>query len=133
MLTLAKSQNSQPATSRRAPRRNRWGGFVLSPETARSWASRLYGEELHPLYDGPTICNVLSKIRPYRVNFKLIGEVRPDEARYMIVTQSAKLDEYKGMDPSEIPQFQEGEREAVAQQLLENEGASCSRLRLLYF
>jgi hypothetical protein len=128
MLIIPKSQ---PATSRRAPRRNRWGGFVLSPETAGSWASRLYGEELHPLYDGPTICDVLlNEVRPYRVNFKLIGEVWPDEAQYMIVTQSAKFDGYKGMDPSEIPQFKEGEREAIARQLLEKAGASCRGLGL---
>jgi hypothetical protein len=34
---------------------------------------RLYGEELHPLYDCPTICDVLlNEIHPYRVNFKVI-------------------------------------------------------------
>jgi hypothetical protein len=72
---------------------------VLSPETAGSRASRLYGEELHPLYDGPTICKVLlNQVRPYRVNFELIGEVWPDEARYMIVTQSAKFDGYNQPD-----------------------------------
>ena len=31
--------------------------------------------------------------------------VWPDEAQYMIITQSAKFDGYKGMDPSEITQF----------------------------
>jgi hypothetical protein len=38
-------------------------------------------------------------------------------------TQSAKFDGYKDMDPSEIPQFEEGEREAIARPLLEKEGA----------
>jgi hypothetical protein len=63
-----------------APRRNRWGGFVMSPDTAGAWASRLFGQELHPFHNFHTICKViLNQVRPYRVNFKVIGEV-PDEA-----------------------------------------------------
>jgi hypothetical protein len=42
--------------------------------------------------------------------------------------QTAKFDGYKAIDPSEIPQFEEGEREAIARQLLEKEGTSCSKL-----
>jgi hypothetical protein len=42
----------------------------------------------------------------------------------MLVTQSAKFDGYRGMDPSDILQFEEGEREAIARPLLEQEGAS---------
>jgi hypothetical protein len=40
----------------------------------------------------------------------------------MIVTQSAKFNGYRGMDPNEIPQFKEGEREAIGRQLLEKAG-----------
>ena len=38
---------------------------------------------------------LLNNVHPYRINFKLIREVWPDEAQYMIVTQSAKFDRYK--------------------------------------
>lgn len=120
---------SLPTTARRAPRRNRWGGFVMSPEIAGAWASRLFGRELHPFRNVHTICKViLDQVRPYHVNFKVIGEVWPDEAQYMLITQSAKFDGYKDMDPSEIPQFEEGEREAIARRLLEKEGALCGKL-----
>lgn len=48
---------------------------MLSLETAGTWTPRLHCEELHPLYDSYTIVNVLiNEVRPYRVNFKLIGD-----------------------------------------------------------
>jgi len=76
------------------------------------------------LFQCPVIGSVLlNDVHLYRINFKLIREVWPDEAQYMIVTQSAKFDGYKGVDPSEIPQFDEGEQEAIAQQLLEGRRA----------
>ena len=34
------------------------------------------------------------------------------------------FDGHKYMDPSEIPQFEEGEKEAIAQKLLEEAGTS---------
>jgi len=115
----------QPNTARRIPRRNRWGGFAMSPDTAGAWASRLLGEELHPIHDLHTICKVvLNVVRPYRVNFKIIGEVWPAEGQYMLITQSAKFDGYKGMDPSSIPEFEEGELETTARRLLEEQGTS---------
>ena len=41
----------------------------------------------------------------------------------MVVTQSAKFDGWKNMDPTLIPQFEEGYREEVARQLLAEHGA----------
>jgi hypothetical protein len=61
-------------------------------------------------------------VRPYRAGFSVIGEEWPEDAQYMIVTQSAKFNGYRGMDPNEIPQFKEGEREAIGRQLLEKAG-----------
>ena len=40
----------------------------------------------------------------------------------MVVTQSAPFSGWKGMDPELIPKFKEGEREAVARDLLEAQG-----------
>ena len=94
-------------------RYRRWSGFVLSPETAASWALRVSGKELHPIRNGFDICDVLeNEVRPYRAGFSVIGEELED-AQYVIVTQSAKFNGYRGMDPNEIPQFKEGQREAV--------------------
>ena len=41
-----------------------------------------------------------------------------------LVTQSAPFNGYKDMDPSEIPQFEAGKKEAIAQKLLEEAGTS---------
>ena len=49
-----------------------------------------------------------------------MGEV-PD-AEFMVVTQRKSFNGYLGMDPSLIPQFEEGEREAHVRKLLEAEG-----------
>ena len=109
--------------SRKERRCYRWGGFVLSPETTASWALRVSGKELHPIRNGIAICHVLeNEVRPYRAGFSLIGEDCPKDWQYMIVTQSAKFKGYVGMDPNEIPQFKEGEREAIGRQLLEKAG-----------
>jgi hypothetical protein len=102
----------------------------MNPEIAARWASNLLGEQLTP-HDFYSICDViLKKVTPHGVNFRLIGEVWPDDAQYMLVTQSAKFDGYKGMDSSAIPQFEEGEREGRARFLLKQAGASSSVLNL---
>ena len=93
----------------------------MNVKTAAVWASTIRGRELHPPRDNPTILMVLfDKVRPYRVNFRDVGEVAGID--YMVITQSAWFKGYKDMDPTLIPQFEEGEREAVARQLLEAEG-----------
>jgi hypothetical protein len=97
------------------------GGFVMNVKTAAVWASAIRGRELHPPRDNSTILMVLfDKVRPYRVNFRDVGEVAGID--YMVITQSAWFKGYKDMDPTLIPQFEEREREAVARQLLEAEG-----------
>ena len=100
----------------------------MSPDTATAWASRLLGDTLavHNVYN---ICNtILNKVCSEGINFRLIGEVWHDEAQYMLITQSAKFDGYKGMAAGDIPQFKEGEIERKARSLLNEEGASLSTL-----
>jgi hypothetical protein len=63
-----------------------------------------------------------NRIRPKGGRFSMVGEVIG--AEYMVVTQRARFNGYKGMDPSLIPQFTEGSREAVARKYLEDEGAT---------
>lgn len=117
--------------SQKERRYRRWGGFVLSPETAASWALRASGRELYPIRNNFDICDVLkNEVRPHRAGFSVIGEELED-VQYMIVTQSAKFNGYRGMDPNEIPQFKEGEREAIGQQLLEKAGVSFSKLGIV--
>ena len=115
------------AAMKRYPRRIRIGGFLMNVETATAWASRLTGRTLDPIRNSPTICNVILKtVKPYRVNFKPVGEVM--DVSYMVITQSAWFKGYKDMDPSLIPQFEEGEREAVARKLLDEQGVCVASL-----
>lgn len=105
------------------PRHLRLGGFLMNIETAAAWASRLTGGKLDPIRDSPTIHSViLERVKPYRVNFRPVGEVM--DVSYMVITRSARFKGYKDMDPSLIPQFKEGEREAVGRKLLDEEGVS---------
>jgi hypothetical protein len=125
---------SQPACEsetappqRRYPRYKIVGGFDISTPIATAWASRLVGEELHPYHDQPSVSMIIrEKVRPHGADFVDVTET--DEPAYMLITQSARFNGYKGMDPKLIPQFTEGRREAVARELLGEEGSSCSGL-----
>ena len=105
------------------PRYCRLGGLRISNDTAVQWASRLKGRELHPVINSPTIGKtIFDKVKASRVNFRQVGEV--SGIHWMLITQSAPFKGYKDMDPSEIPQFVAGEKEAIAQKLLEEAGTS---------
>ncbi|KIL59351.1 hypothetical protein M378DRAFT_14874 [Amanita muscaria Koide BX008] len=69
---------------------------------------RLGGSELRPVINRPTVKKAIFD--------KVIA------SRWMLDTQSAPFNGYKDMDPSEIPQFEAGEKEAIAQKLLEEAG-----------
>ena len=95
----------------------------MNNNTAVQWASRLKGRELHPVINHPTVKKaIFDKVIASRVNFRQVGEVAG--VHWMLVTQSAPFKGYKNMDPSEIPQFEAGEKEAIAQKLLEEVGTS---------
>ncbi|KAF8958812.1 hypothetical protein BDZ97DRAFT_1840808, partial [Flammula alnicola] len=51
----------------------------------------------------------------------------------MVMTQSAPFSGWKGMDPELIPEFEEGEREAVARELLEMEGITQFEFRTVLY
>jgi len=71
------------------------------------------------------------RISPSGGRFSTVGEVA--DVEFMVITQRARFDGYKGMDPSLIPQFTEGPRETVARQLLEREGAlTVSKLLMIW-
>ena len=107
------------------PRRTRLqGGFVLTPQAALEWAKRLVSADIKlTTMDRTLIWQLIERrIRPKGGRFSMVGEVLGGE--YMVVTQRARLDGYKGMDPSLIPEFKEGSREVVARKWLEDEGAT---------
>jgi hypothetical protein len=105
------------------PRHYRLGGFRINRDTAVQWASRLEGRELHPVMDSPTVTTaIFNKVKASRINFRQVGEVAG--VQWMLVTQSAPFKGYKDMNPSEIPQFEAGEKDAIAQKLLEEAGTS---------
>jgi len=94
---------------------------MMSQATAAAWASQSSGRDLHPSRDAGSVIQILrDKVRPYRANFGEVGEVRG--VNCMVMTQSARFQGYKDMDPSLITQFEEGEQEAIARKLLEEEG-----------
>jgi hypothetical protein len=99
------------------------GGFVIDIDTCAAWGSRILGEYLDPKTKVNTAYGVIvyKLLREYKTNFTGIGETTGSE--WMVVTQSARFKGWKDMDPALIPQFQEGEREAIARKLLEQEGA----------
>ena len=90
-----------------------------------AWGSRILGEPLNPDRNGDSIgalSLIMGKVeeKPYHACFIMFG---PESYKqYMVVTQSAPFNGWKGMDPALIPKFEEGEREAVARVLLEAEG-----------
>ena len=112
------------------PRRYGLGGYRITNDTAVQWASRLKGRELHPVSNRPTVKKVIfEKLVVSRINFRQVGEVAG--VHWMLVTQSAPFNGYMNMDPSLIPQFEAGEKDAIAKMWLEEAGtsnhiASCS-------
>ncbi|KAK0462438.1 uncharacterized protein EV420DRAFT_1745847 [Desarmillaria tabescens] len=90
-------------------------------DTAIAWASRIIGQELTE----DDICLVWqlieTKVKPFGSRFSYVGEVGSVE--FMVVTRRAVFRRgYLGMDPAEILQFHEGEKERIARKLLEEEG-----------
>jgi len=127
ILSQPAYESEPPPPERRYPRYKIVGGFDISTPIATAWASRLVGEELHPYHDQTSVSMVLSdKVRPHGADFVDVTET--NEPAYMLITQSARFNGYKGMDPELIPQFKEGKREAVARKLLGEEGSSCPGL-----
>jgi len=98
------------------------GGLHINNDTAVQWASRLKGRELHPVINRPTVKKaIFNKVIASCVNFRQVGEVTG--VHWMLVTQSTPFNGYKVMaHPSEIPQFEAGENEEIAQNLLEEVG-----------
>jgi hypothetical protein len=121
MSAFSFQNTSEPAPARRYPRNKVVGGFPISTPVATAWASCLSGEELHPYHDSPSVLQAIhDKVRPHGASFIDVAE--DASPTYMLVTQSARFKGYKDMDPKLIPQFKEGEREAIARKLLEEEG-----------
>lgn len=101
---------------------------MMSRATATEWASRLSDRDLDPSRDAGIVMKTLrDRVRPYQANFGEVGEVRG--VNYMVMTRSARFQGYKDMDPSLITQFEEGEQEAIARKLLEEEGVAFSNER----
>jgi hypothetical protein len=101
------------------------GGYVINNATCVAWGSRIIMRPLDPKIRNDSIaafCVIMRKVeaKPYHACFTMFG---PESYKqYMVVTQSAPFRGWKGMDPELIPRFEEGNREAVARELLEAEG-----------
>ncbi len=102
-------------------------------DTAIDWASRILGDRLTMDEIGLVWDVIEDKVKVFGSRFSFVGPVL--YAEFMVVTRRATFPGgYLGMDPAEIPQFKEGEREKVARKLLEEEGTrfrSCFYFSLL--
>ncbi|KAF7761060.1 hypothetical protein Agabi119p4_10469 [Agaricus bisporus var. burnettii] len=97
----------------------RLGGFVISLETAADWASRISGQTYRPRQYLVIQRAIQTKVHPLKAGFRLVGETW-EELAFMVIMRSERLPNYKKNSP--LPQFEEGEREALAKPLLESEG-----------
>jgi hypothetical protein len=112
---------SRPAPLRHA-RRRLLGGFVMDPAVAATWASGLINTSLDPVANFPTICEtILDRVHQYHATFDFVGEFL-QEAKYIVITRSAKFSGYRGMDPLDIPKYEEGDKEAKIRMFLKAEG-----------
>jgi hypothetical protein len=97
------------------------GGLCISNSTAVQWASCLKGRELHPVMVSPTVKKVIfAKLETSCVYFRQVGEV--SGVHWMLITHSTQFNRYKDMDTYKIPQFELGEKDTIAQKLLEEVG-----------
>ncbi|SJL09532.1 uncharacterized protein ARMOST_12911 [Armillaria ostoyae] len=105
------------------PRTRLQGGFVMDSDTAIEWASRIAHEQFTKDRINKVWQIIERKVKPYGSRFSFVGEER--HAEFMVVTRRATFPKgYKGMDPSLILRFKEGEQEKVARKLLDEEGLS---------
>ncbi|EKM76327.1 hypothetical protein AGABI1DRAFT_94223 [Agaricus bisporus var. burnettii JB137-S8] len=99
----------------------RWGGFVISLEIAADWATRITGQTIDHRQILAIQRAIQTKVHPLKAGFRLVGETM-EELAFMVVMRSERLPNYKKNNP--LPQFEEGEREAMARPLLEREGVT---------
>ncbi|KAK0443375.1 uncharacterized protein EV420DRAFT_1576575 [Desarmillaria tabescens] len=113
------TQESTVPQTTRIPRHRLQGGFLISPETALEWASRLENRPVTKFLAAWQTIDV--RVSRMGARFSMVGEVL--HGQFMVVTQQKTFRRgYLGMDPSEMPQFKEGATEAIARKLLEEEG-----------
>ncbi|EKM76318.1 hypothetical protein AGABI1DRAFT_131409 [Agaricus bisporus var. burnettii JB137-S8] len=99
----------------------RWGGFVISLETAADWTTRITGLATNARQYGAMQKAIRAKVHPFKAEFRLVGDSQ-EELAYMVIMQAERLEHYKRDIP--VAQFEEGEREAIARSLLEREGVT---------
>ena len=109
--------------SREYPRRRVIvGGYVIDDDTCRAWGSRIAGVSFPPEHVFIAYSAIDYKLdKEYKTKFTPVGEDAHSK-EWMVVTQSAKFNGWKDMDPALIPQFEEGYREEIARQLLAEHG-----------
>ncbi|KAF7761058.1 hypothetical protein Agabi119p4_10467 [Agaricus bisporus var. burnettii] len=92
-----------------------------SLKAAADWASRISGITFRPHQYLDIQRTIQTQVHPFEAGFKLIGETW-EELAFMVIMRSERLPNYKKNNP--LPQFEEGEREAMAKPLLERAGVT---------
>ncbi|SJL11679.1 uncharacterized protein ARMOST_15085 [Armillaria ostoyae] len=120
-MSTAVQSTTQPVVTQaeRIPRHRLQGGFLISPETALEWASKLENKPVTKF--SAAWQSIELRVSRMGARFSIVGEEQ--FGQFMVVTQIKSFRRgYLGMDPSKIPQFKEGEPEAIARKMLEEEG-----------
>ena len=95
---------------------------MIDDDTCRAWGSRIAGISFPPEKLYVSHSAIVYKLhKEHKTKFTGVGE-DIESREWMVVTQSAKFNGWKDMDPALIPQFEEGYREEIARQLLAEHG-----------
>ncbi|KAK0443353.1 uncharacterized protein EV420DRAFT_1576461 [Desarmillaria tabescens] len=101
----------------RIPRHRLQGGFLISPETALEWASRLENRPVTEILVAWR--TIVLRVSRTGARLSMVGVLY---SQFMVVTQQKTFRRgYLGMDPSEIPQFREGALEAIVRKMLKED------------
>ena len=123
--TMSESLYPTKPSYKHPPRRIILGGYVVDDDTCRAWGSRIAGISIPPEHVFGAFSIINNELtKKYKTKFTPVGS-ETHRKEWMVVTQSAKFNGWKDMDPALIPQFEEGYREEIARQLLEENG-TCS-------
>ena len=110
------------------PRRVILGGYVINDDTCLAWGSRIAGIPFPPKHVHAAHSAISYQLdKDYKTKFTPVGGGETNCKEWMVVTQSAKFNGWKDMDPALIPQFEEGYREEIARQLLAEHGKRSHR------
>jgi len=100
----------------------RLGGWIMTIDEAKQWASRILNEPVGELTFADAFMTLLRTLEPLHIDVACVN-YPARVAKIMIVTRRAPWSGWKlGDDPLRLPQFKLGKTEALAKMALEKHG-----------